>query len=69
MFIYLFQGDSQWNALREALYNDQLHRLEKQAKSEGERCILMAAKVISPVIEDSFTVGYQWYSLQYLKES
>lgn len=55
------QGDTQWNSLRETLNNDALHRLERQVKFEGERCILMAAKLISPVIEDSFTVGYQWY--------
>ncbi len=55
------QGDAQWNSLREALNNDSLHRLERQAKFEGERCILMAAKLISPVIEDTFSVGYQWY--------
>ncbi|KZR97071.1 Intraflagellar transport protein 88, partial [Daphnia magna] len=55
------EGDAQWNSLRESLNNDPLHRLERQAKFEGERCILMSAKLISPVIEDTFTVGYQWY--------
>ncbi|XP_057366935.1 intraflagellar transport protein 88 homolog [Daphnia carinata] len=62
------EGDAQWNSLREALNNDSLHRLERQAKFEGERCILMAAKLISPVIEDTFTVGYQW-CVEAIKES
>lgn len=55
-----YQGDAQSDVLKEALTNDSLHRLERQDKLEGERSILMAAKLISPVIEDSFTVGYQW---------
>ena len=46
--------------LKEALTNDPLHRFERQSKAEAERCILMAAKLISPVIEDNFGVGYQW---------
>ncbi|KAI9557616.1 hypothetical protein GHT06_017444 [Daphnia sinensis] len=62
------EGDAQWNSLRESLNNDPLHRLERQAKFEGERCILMAAKLISPVIEDTFTVGYQW-CVEAIKES
>ncbi|XP_046644884.1 intraflagellar transport protein 88 homolog [Daphnia pulicaria] len=62
------EGDAQWNSLREALNNDSLHRLERQAKFEGERCILMAAKLISPVIEDTFSVGYQW-CVEAIKES
>ncbi|KAK4016574.1 hypothetical protein OUZ56_031534 [Daphnia magna] len=62
------EGDAQWNSLRESLNNDPLHRLERQAKFEGERCILMSAKLISPVIEDTFTVGYQW-CVEAIKES
>lgn len=46
--------------LKEALTNDPLHRLERQAKVDAERCILMAAKLISPVIDNNFSIGYQW---------
>ena len=35
--------------------------MERQMKQEAERAILTAAKLISPVIEDSFSAGYNWY--------
>ena len=61
----LFPGhddDGRWSMLKQAVNNDPLHRLERQARMESERSILMAAKLISPVIEDSFADGYQWYT-------
>ena len=54
------QDSGQWSMLKQALTNDQLHRLHRQTQSQSERYILMAAKLISPVIEDNFTLGYQW---------
>lgn len=29
-------------------------------KNQAERCIKTAAKIISPVIENTFAVGYDW---------
>ena len=29
-------------------------------KNEAERCIMMAAKIISPAIEGTFAAGYDW---------
>lgn len=29
-------------------------------KAEAERCIMMAAKIIAPAIEESFSDGYDW---------
>ena len=29
-------------------------------KTEAEQCIMMAAKIISPVIDLSYTAGYNW---------
>jgi len=30
------------------------------SKTEAEQCIMMAAKIISPVIDMSYTDGYNW---------
>ena len=30
------------------------------SKTEAEQCIMMAAKIISPVIESTYTAGYNW---------
>nr|CAD7458130.1 unnamed protein product [Timema tahoe] len=48
------------NLIMEVIKNDSLHKLERQIKQEAERSILTAAKLISPVIEDSFSTGYNW---------
>ncbi|XP_076226505.1 intraflagellar transport protein 88-like protein nompB isoform X2 [Nomia melanderi] len=48
------------NILNEILKNDDLSKLEKELKSEAERTILYAAKLIAPVIEDTLTAGFAW---------
>ncbi|XP_063223516.1 intraflagellar transport protein 88 homolog isoform X2 [Bacillus rossius redtenbacheri] len=48
------------NLVLEAIKNDSLRQMERQMKQEAERSILTAAKLISPVIEDTFTAGYNW---------
>ncbi|KAF3428930.1 hypothetical protein E2986_11773 [Frieseomelitta varia] len=48
------------NILNEILKNDDLSKLEKELKSEAERTILCAAKLIAPVIEDTLTAGFAW---------
>lgn len=34
-------------------------------KSEAEKTILCAAKLIAPVIEDTLTAGFAWYISNY----
>ncbi|KAI4470503.1 intraflagellar transport protein 88 [Holotrichia oblita] len=43
-----------------AIQNDDLHTYEKQKKSDAEYCILVAAKLIAPLIESTFSAGYDW---------
>ncbi|XP_016915277.1 intraflagellar transport protein 88 homolog [Apis cerana] len=52
--------DVAFNILNEILKNDDLSKLEKELKSEAERTILCAAKLIAPVIEDTLTAGFAW---------
>ncbi|KAL3284015.1 hypothetical protein HHI36_018185 [Cryptolaemus montrouzieri] len=40
--------------------NDDLHTYEIQKRKEAEFCILNAAKLIAPLIEDTFSAGYDW---------
>ncbi|KAK9881542.1 hypothetical protein WA026_016420 [Henosepilachna vigintioctopunctata] len=40
--------------------NDDLHNYEITKRKEAEFCILNAAKLIAPLIEDSFSAGYDW---------
>ena len=51
------QDDISTSLLLEVIRNDSLRSLEKQFKREAERSILTAAKLIAPVVEDSFTAG------------
>ena len=37
-----------------------IDRLTDCSKTEAEQCIMMAAKIISPVIDSSYTSGYNW---------
>uniref|UniRef100_A0A0K2V4U7 Intraflagellar transport protein 88 homolog [Monodelphis domestica] n=1 Tax=Lepeophtheirus salmonis TaxID=72036 RepID=A0A0K2V4U7_LEPSM len=48
------------NLIIEAIKNDNLRRIERSKKQESEYCILTAAKLISPMIEDNYTQGYNW---------
>lgn len=43
-----------------AIRNDSLHVYEMNQKSDAEYCILTAAKIIAPHIEDSFSAGYDF---------
>ena len=52
--------DSMANLILEAIKNDDLRKIERQRKHEAEHAILTAAKLISPVIDDSFSAGYNW---------
>ncbi|XP_046992118.1 intraflagellar transport protein 88 homolog isoform X2 [Schistocerca americana] len=44
----------------EVIKNDSLHKIEQKMKNDAERSILTAAKLIAPVIEDTFSAGYSW---------
>lgn len=48
------------NLILEVIKNDNLRKIERAKKHEAEHCILTAAKLISPMIEDSFSSGYNW---------
>ncbi|CAL4120134.1 unnamed protein product, partial [Meganyctiphanes norvegica] len=52
--------DNQSRLILEVIRNDSLRKLERQMKQEAERAILTAAKLISPVIESTFSAGYNW---------
>ncbi|KAJ8956024.1 hypothetical protein NQ318_006300 [Aromia moschata] len=43
-----------------AIQNDDLHNYEIQKRRDAEYCILTAAKLIAPLIEDTFSEGYDW---------
>lgn len=46
--------------LREAIENDALHQVESRRRHEAEWSILMAAKLISPVIENNLNAAFAW---------
>ena len=46
--------------LLEVIKNDELRKLDKQKRHDSEWCILTAAKLIAPVIGDTFSQGYEW---------
>ena len=52
--------DSMANLILEAIKNDDLRKIERARRHEAEHAILTAAKLISPVIEDNFSAGYNW---------
>ena len=51
-YISTNDDDPHANLILEAIKNDSLRRLERIKKHESEHCILTAAKLISPMIED-----------------
>ncbi|KAM5181133.1 intraflagellar transport protein 88 homolog [Mantella aurantiaca] len=58
---YISPGDDpHTNLLIEAIKNDSLHQMECERKALAEKFIMTAAKLIAPVIENSFDVGYDW---------
>ena len=46
--------------INEVIKTDELQKMEKKVKQEYDWSILTAAKLISPVVGDSFTQGYEW---------
>ena len=59
-YVNVADDDPHANLIMEVIKNDSLRRLERVKKHESENCILTAAKLISPMIEDSFSAGYNW---------
>ncbi|XP_076804063.1 intraflagellar transport protein 88 homolog [Clavelina lepadiformis] len=58
---YTISSDNpQESVYLDAIRNDSLRQLERKRKLIAERCILTAAKVISPAIENSFSEGFDW---------
>ncbi|KAK5640651.1 hypothetical protein RI129_011462 [Pyrocoelia pectoralis] len=54
------QEDANDRLLAGAIRNDDLHSYEKKARADAEFCVLTAAKLIAPLIENSFSEGYDW---------
>ncbi|KAM9604241.1 intraflagellar transport protein 88 homolog isoform 3-T3 [Trichechus inunguis] len=52
--------DPHTNLVIEAIKNDHLRHMEHERKAMAEKYIMTAAKLIAPVIETSFAVGYDW---------
>ncbi|KAF7281157.1 intraflagellar transport protein 88-like protein nompB [Rhynchophorus ferrugineus] len=58
---YNFEQDNPEDALLAiAIQDDDLHRYEKQKRLDAQYCILTAAKLIAPFVEDKFSEGYDW---------
>ena len=55
-----FQDDKQHNLILEMTKNDSLRQYDRQRRSEAERCIKNAAKLIAPAIDVGFAQGYDW---------
>ncbi|XP_022915700.2 intraflagellar transport protein 88 homolog [Onthophagus taurus] len=56
----LEQDNAEDVMIASAIQNDPLHIYEKDRRTEAETSILTAAKLIAPLIESSFGVGYDW---------
>lgn len=56
----LEEDDPAINLINEAIRNDQLRKLEREKLQERDWCILMSAKLIAPMIGDTFSQGYDW---------
>ncbi|CAH1961917.1 unnamed protein product [Acanthoscelides obtectus] len=58
---YNLDQDSPEDALiATAIQNDDLHQYEIKRRQDAEYCILTAAKLIAPFVEDNFSAGYDW---------
>ena len=57
---YMQEDDPHQRLLIEAIKNDRLREIERERKSTAERTILMGAKLIAPIIEPSFALGFDW---------
>ncbi|KAK6645118.1 hypothetical protein RUM43_001394 [Polyplax serrata] len=54
------QDDPESQFLMEVIKNDKLRQWEKEQQEEAERSILIAAKLMSPIIEETYAAGYNW---------
>lgn len=54
------EDDPQQRLLIETIKNDRLRELERERKATAEKTILTAAKLIAPIIEPSFALGFDW---------
>ncbi len=69
LYNIIYQDDDPHQRLLiEAIKDDSLRKIEKERKREAEKTILMSAKLIAPVIETSFGVGFDW-CIERVKES
>ncbi|KAM5288666.1 intraflagellar transport protein 88 homolog isoform 9-T9 [Ctenodactylus gundi] len=55
-----YSDDPHTNLVIEAIKNDHLRQMERERKTMAEKYIMTAAKLIAPVIETSFAIGYDW---------
>ena len=55
------EDDPQQRLLIETIKNDRLREIERERKATAEKTILTAAKLIAPVIEASFALGFDWW--------
>lgn len=53
----ILQDDPQSQFLLEIIKNDKLRQWEKEQQDEAEKSILIAAKMMSSIIEDNYTAG------------
>ena len=59
-FLVSQEDDPQQRLLVEITRDDTLRKLEREEKETAERSILTAAKMMAPLIEDDFSVGFDW---------
>ncbi|XP_030766229.1 LOW QUALITY PROTEIN: intraflagellar transport protein 88 homolog [Sitophilus oryzae] len=57
---HLEQDNPEDALLALAIKDDDLHKYEVQKRHDAEYCILTAAKLIAPFVEDNFSDGYDW---------
>ena len=60
VLIPMQEDDPQQRLLIETIKNDRLRELERERKATADKTILTAAKLIAPVIETSFALGFDW---------
>lgn len=56
--------DPQSTFIAEAIKDDLLSKWQMKKKQERDWCILVSAKLISPLIADNLSAGYEWCSEQ-----
>ena len=60
------EDSSQAILLAEAIRDDSLARLERQRIREAERAILLGAKLIAPLVEETYSQGNRFKNLPFL---